>query len=325
MEMKNARLPLAFSIALWVGLPFALYAQPINQNQPLPERVPEHLAPPDRVPEHTKVVRDLAYVQNGHARQKLDLYLPEESAGPFPLIIWVHGGGWQTGSKARSLALRLNFTGRGYAIASLDYRLSDDAIFPAQIEDCQAAVRWLREHAKAYNLDPERFAAWGSSAGGHLVALLGTAGDSMEFLPTPAPKTSSRVQAVCDFYGPVDLSRFVVTPGYTDHAKPDSPESKLLGGPVLAIPAKAKRANPIAYITPGCPPFHIVHGAEDPLVPPAQGELLNAALKVTGIESSYRTIPRAKHGGPEFETIAIADEVDAFFRHQLRLAPANTQ
>ena len=298
MNTKTILRLFTVAFALSLGVPTALRVQAAARGEP----------PPARVPDGTKAIRDLAYTSNGHAKQKLDLYLPEQSTGPLPLIIWVHGGGWQNGTKDQCLPLRLGFTGRGYAVASLNYRLSGDAIFPAQIEDCQAAVRWLRDHAKEFNLDPERLAAWGSSAGGHLVALLGTAGDSNGFTPTPAPKTSSRVQAVCDFYGPVDLSVFVVTPGYTGHAKPDSPESKLLGAAVLDVPAKAKRANPITYITPHCPPFHIIHGSADPVVPPNQGALLNAALTAAGIESSYRTIEGAKHGGPEFSAPAVANE-----------------
>jgi acetyl esterase/lipase len=295
-----------------LALPLTLPGQPAARPEP----------PPLRVPSGTIAHRDLAYVPAGHARQKLDLYLPEKSSAPLPLVIWVHGGGWQNGSKDQCLPLRLGFTARGYAVASLNYRLSGHAIFPAQIEDCQAAVRWLRDHAKDYGLDPDRFAAWGASAGGHLVALLGTAGDTSEFAPTPARLTSARVQAVCDFYGPTDLLKFAVTPGYTGHAKPDSPESKLLGGPVLDVPAQARRANPLTYITAGDPPFFILHGSADPTVPPQQSELLHAALHAAGLDSTHRALAGAKHGGPEFSTAAVADEVDAFFRRALKLPPA---
>lgn len=298
--------------AIALAAPLATFAQLSPRPEP----------PPLRLPAGTTAHRDLAYVRDGHARQKLDLFLPEKSTGPLPLVIWVHGGGWQNGSKDQCLPLRLGFTGLGYAVASLNYRLSGHAIFPAQIEDCQAAVRWLRDHAKDYGLDPDRFAAWGSSAGGHLVALLGTAGDSAEFAPTPRPKTSARVQAVCDFYGPTDLLKFAVTPGYGVHAKPDSPESKLLGGPVLDLPAQAKRANPLTYVGADDPPFFILHGSADPVVPPQQSALLHAALQAAGISSTHRTIADAKHGGPEFSTPAVVAEVDAFFRRTLRLPPA---
>ncbi|MCX7825807.1 MAG: alpha/beta hydrolase, partial [Verrucomicrobiae bacterium] len=140
-----------------------------------------HPAPPARVPDGVRAHRDLAYVENGHARQKLDLYLPEKAAAPLPLIIWVHGGGWAAGSKDQCQPLRSGYTSRGYAVASIGYRLSSDAIFPAQIEDCKAAIRWLRAHAKQYGLNPDRFGVWGSSAGGHLAALLGTTGGLKEF------------------------------------------------------------------------------------------------------------------------------------------------
>ncbi len=134
----------------------------------------------NRVPQGVTAHRDLAYVTSGHDRQKLDLYVPDQPDGPLPLIIWVHGGGWAAGSKDGCPPLRGGYTRRGYAVASIGYRLSGDAIFPAQIEDCKAAIRWLRAHAKEYNLDPDHFAAWGSSAGGHLVALLGTSGNRQD-------------------------------------------------------------------------------------------------------------------------------------------------
>ena len=170
------------------------------------------------MPDGVKAHRDLVYVGNGHERHKLDLFVPEKADGPLPLIIWVHGGGWQNGSKDGCPPLRDGYTERGYAVASINYRLSGHAVFPAQIEDCKAAIRWLRAHAKEYNLDPQRFGVWGSSAGGHLVALIGTSGDVKEFDVGANLDQSSRVQAVCDYYGPTDFTVFVTTPGYESHA-----------------------------------------------------------------------------------------------------------
>ena len=140
---------------------------------------PKRGAPP--LPEGVTAHRDLAYVKDGHRLQALDLFVPARRSGPVPLIIFVHGGGWIGGTKDNCPPLRAGFTDRGFAVASINYRLSSDAIFPAQIEDCKAAVRWLRAHATEYGLDPEHFAAWGSSAGGQLVALLGTSGGVKEF------------------------------------------------------------------------------------------------------------------------------------------------
>ena len=123
-----------------------------------------------KLPDGTKVHRDLEYVTGGHERQRLDLYVPEKANAPLPVIVWVHRGAWMFGSKS-DVGPALPFAGKGYAVASIGYRLSQQARFPAQIEDCKAAVRWLRANAKNYNLDPDRIGAWGPSSGGHLVAL----------------------------------------------------------------------------------------------------------------------------------------------------------
>jgi acetyl esterase/lipase len=226
--------------------------------------------------------RDLAYVENGHERQKLDLYVPE-SPEPLPVILWIHGGGWQAGSKDGCPPLREGYAEKGYAVASIGYRLSGDAVFPAQIEDCKAGIRWLRAHAKEYNLDPDRFGVWGSSAGGHLVALLGTSGDVSEFDAGAHLDQSSRAQAVSDYYGPTDFKVFVTTSRYERHAAADAPEAKLIGGAVLDNPEKVKRANPITYVSKDDPPFLIVHGDEDGTVPHNQSEpAANRRPPVTG-------------------------------------------
>jgi acetyl esterase/lipase len=264
--------------------------------------------------------RDLAYVSGGHARQKLDLYLPEKADAPLPLIIWVHGGGWEAGSKTQCQPLWQGFVARGYAVASLDYRLSGDAIFPAQIEDCKAAIRWLRAHAKEYGLDPDRIGVWGSSAGGHLVALLGTSGDVKAFDVGAQLEVSSRVQAVCDFFGPTDLVQMDAhaLPGaQLKHDPAQSPESRLIGGAIQENKAKAARANPIAYVKPDDPPFLIVHGDADPTVPFHQSQLLFAALKQAGVSVHFHTIKGAGHGqgfgGREIEQL-----VNEFFDRCLK-------
>lgn len=270
------------------------------------------------MPAGVKAQRDLAYVENGHERQKLDLYLPEKTDQPLPLIIWIHGGGWQNGSKDGCPPLRNGYVERGYAVASLGYRLSSHAIFPAQIEDCKAAIRWLRAHAREYSLDSERFGVWGSSAGGHLVALVGTSGEAKEFEVGSNLDQSSKVQAVCDFYGPTDFTAFVSTPGYERHATPDSPEAKLLGGAVKDNPEKAAKVNPITYVNADDPPFLIVHGDKDPTVPINQSELLFAALKKTGVSAHFHTIHGAGHGGPGFADPKVEEMVAKFFDARLK-------
>jgi len=279
---------------------------------------------PPRVPDGVKAHRDIVYVEGGHERHKLDLFVPEKASGPLPLIIWVHGGGWQNGSKEGCPPLRGGYTERGYAVASINYRLSGHAVFPAQIEDCKAAIRWLRAHAKDYNLDAQRFGVWGSSAGGHLVALLGTSGDVKDFDVGANLDQSSRVQAVCDYYGPTDFTVFVTTPGYESHASDSSPEAKLLGGAVLQNKEKAARVNPITYVSQDDPPFLIVHGDQDRTVPLNQSQLLFEALKKNGVSAHFHTIKGAGHGNG-FGGSEIEPMVSAFFESRLKSAAQTTK
>lgn len=277
--------------------------------QPGPRNAP-------KLPDGTKALRNAAYVTNGHERQKLDLFIPPGATNPLPLIIWVHGGAWMGGSKDQCPALP--YLQKGYAVASINYRLSQHAIFPAQLEDCKAAVRWLRAHAKENNLNPNRFAVWGASAGGHLVALLGTAGDVKKFDVGENLEASSRVQAVVDFFGPTDLTAMArdALPGSKiDHNAPDAPEAKLIGGPVQENKEKAAVANPITYVAKNNPPFLIMHGDKDNLVPYQQSELLRDALQKAGVPVTFKIIEGAGHG---FGGADIDRQVAAFFDEHLK-------
>jgi acetyl esterase/lipase len=267
---------------------------------------------PRGLPEGAKVLRDLAYVKDGHERQRLDLYLPAKAAGPLPVVVWVHGGAWLAGGKDRCPAVPL--VGKGYAVASVNYRLSQHARFPAQIEDCKAAVRWLRAHAREYNLDAEHIGVWGASAGGHLVALLGTTGGVKELEGKGGNlDRSSRVQAVVDLFGPTDFLRMG-----GGHDKPDSPESRLIGGAIQQNKDKAARANPITYVKKDAPPFLILHGDRDRTVPLGQSELLAEALRKAGVEVTFRPIEGAGHGGREFDSPANRKLIEDFFDKHLR-------
>ena len=248
-----------------------------------------------KVPEGVTVYRDLAYVTDGHERQKLDLYVPETGEN-LPLIIWIHGGAWRGGDKTHYMPIE--YLKAGYAGASLNYRLSQHAIFPAQIEDVKAAVRWLRANAETYRLDPNRFAAWGSSAGGHLVAMLGTAGDVKEFEVGENLEVSSRVQAVVDYFGPTDFLQMDAhrLPNGLVHDVPDSPESQLVGEPIQEHQDRVARANPVTYVSKDAPPFLIVHGDKDPLVPYQQSVLLNDALEKVGVPVTFYKVEGGGHG-----------------------------
>jgi len=270
-----------------------------------------------RVPVITRILRDLEYVPGGHERQKLDLYIPPQGEGlaPLPLIVWVHGGAWLAGNKEDCPATR--FLKYGFAAASINYRLSQHAIFPAQIEDCKTSIRFLRAHAGQYNIDPNRIGAWGASAGGHLVALLGTTGDVNDFDKGPNLHVSSKVQAVCDYFGPTDFTKMGDFESEMDHDAPDSPESKLIGGPVQENHQACKRANPITYISKNDPPFLICHGDKDMLVPHNQSVLLNDALKKAGLDVNFHTV---KGGGHGFGDSKVEQMVLEFFNKHLKEA-----
>jgi len=201
-------------------------------------------------------------------------------------------------------------------VASINYRLSQHAIFPAQIEDCKAAVRFLRANADKYGLDKKRFGARGASAGGHLVALLGTTGDVNEFDRGENLKFSSRVQAVCDYFGPTDFLKIADFPSSMNHTAVDSPESKLIGGAILENKEACRRANPITYVTKNDPPFLLVHGDADPLVPHNQSELLYEALQKAGVEAKIHIVKGGGHGG--FKDPAIEKMVEEFFDKHLK-------
>jgi acetyl esterase/lipase len=229
--------------------------------------------------------KDVPYASLSPA-QKLDIYLPENSRGPYPVVIWIHGGGWSGGDKAGDgtgglVSLLLD---RGYAVVSINYRLSSEAKFPAQIYDVKAAIRWVRAHSKKYHMDPHYIAVWGGSAGGHLAALAGTSGDisGLEDLSMGNANESSRVQAVIDWFGPNDFNRLEEQARESDIIL--SPATMpcvtgLIGGNLSDRQDLVKAANPETYISADDPPFFIEHGMKDELVPVQQSVELSEKLK----------------------------------------------
>jgi acetyl esterase/lipase len=287
---------MALAGAAWAQVPGGQAAQP----RPLPGI---------QAPKGVEMLRDLEYARVGEKRLLLDLYLPEQAQAPVPLIIWVHGGAWQSGDKAGHIPALALLTTRAYAVASINYRLSQEATFPAQIHDCKAAVRWLRAHARDYNLNPDRFGAWGSSAGGHLVALLGTSAGVKELEGDLGNlESSSRVQAVCDWFGPTDFLKMRAFPSRIDRTKPDCPEALLVGGLLEGRKELCQQANPITYVTAKSPPFLIMHGDQDDIVPFNQSELLHDALKQAGAEVTFHPVKGAGHGfaRPELDEMLVS-------------------
>jgi acetyl esterase/lipase len=274
-------------------------------------RSPEGADPPAGIITH----RDLAYVTQGHERHKLDLFLPAVGTD-WPLIVWIHGGAFRLGSKEDGVPY--DYVRDGYAVASLNYRLSQHALFPAQIEDCKAAVRWLRAHAADFGFDATRIGAWGPSAGGHLVAMLGTTGDIDAFDVGEHLEQSSRVQAVVDYFGPTDFLKMDAQrpPNGMIHDVADSPESELVGGPIQDNPDKVAAANPITYVSASAPPFLIVHGDADPLVPFGQSGLLDAALRSAGVPVQFYAVRGGGHGG--FTDPQVPELTRTFLAQHLR-------
>ena len=257
----------------------------------------------------TPAHKDVAYAATSPA-QKLDIYLPEGS-GPFPVVVVVHGGGFMVGDKANP-ALGDELLNAGYAVASVNYRLAAEAKYPAQIQDVKAAVRYLRANAARYNLDPQRFAAFGQSAGGNLAATLGTSCGvaALEGAELGNADQSSCVQAVVDWFGPTDFlqmdEQFAGTSCPANHDAADSPESQVIGAAIQTVPEKAQAANPITYVSAKAPPFLIQHGTADCNVPPQQGQLLYDALAplIGKDKVTYTLLQGAGHGGSQFSDAA---------------------
>lgn len=275
-------------------------------------------------PPAIKIEKDISYIESGDEAQKLDLYLPETPpTKPLPLIVHIHGGGWRAGSKFPCPLTPMVL--KGYAVASIEYRFSQKAIFPAQIQDCQAAIRWLRAHAKHYNIDPDHLGAVGGSAGGHLSALVGTSGGKKAFPAIGGHlDQSDRVQAVIDIYGPADFTTVVQQAAEDKNAKniftfntPSDPYSSLIGTQLNDKP-KADAVSPVHYVSKDNPPFLILHGTHDALVPYAQSVQFESALKAQNIPVWLQTLPGAGHGGPAFGKPAVIQLMQTFFNKHLK-------
>jgi acetyl esterase/lipase len=277
---------------------------------------------------HTREWRDVPYA-SASAAQRLDLYLPPAGAGPFPVVIWVHGGGWQSGSRALGAgAVQRRVAERGVALASVGYRLSGEAQFPAQIHDVKAAVRWLRANAARHRLDGTRIGAWGASAGGHLVALLGTSYgvDAMEDATLGNASASSSVSAVVDWFGPTDFLRMDEQTAAIDcptfagvgHDGAGSPESRLMGFAIQSRPDSVRRADPVTYVRADVPAFLIQHGTRDCTVPWPQSQLLfDRITQVAGAGRALFERLDDGHGGPVFDSAANVSRVLDFLEQQL--------
>ena len=263
-----------------------------------------------------KIIPDVTFATVGETKLQLDLYLPE-STKPAGLIIWVHGGAWRAGSR-KEVDLK-GMVARGWAIASVDYRLSTVARFPAQIHDIKAAIRYLRAHAIDYDLPPSRFIIAGSSAGGHLAALVGVTNGlaALEGAEGDFTKESSNVQAIVDLYGASNLTTIL------PHSTPRGLSVRapaldlLLGGQPDAVPELAKLASPVFQVDASDPPLFLEHGDQDPQMPINQSHELQGAYKKLGLTVVFKVMHGSGHGGPAFTDEANLDLIDSFLHAHL--------
>lgn len=253
---------------------------------------------------------DIDYVGDGIVGHRLDVHLPKNGTGPFPIMVCVYGSAWFSNSSKGttfSTGLGQQLLANGFGVVSINHRSSSDAKFPAQIQDVKAAIRYVRANAAKFGLDSSFIGITGWSSGGHLTALTGTTNAvtkttingldiDIEGSLGKYTQTSSRVNAVVDWFGPTDFLIMDTCGSSFSHNEAKSPESSLIGGPIQDNPAKVALANPISYVRKVNPPFLIFHGTKDPLVPPCQSEKLTEKLKAAGVKSELVIVPGGSHG-----------------------------
>lgn len=272
-------------------------------------------------PEGTILKGNIPYNNDAHQKHLLDLYLPKNFKGKIPLVVLIHGGAWLSNDKYADMGYMTKtmaeIVNSGIAIASIDYRFSTEAIFPANLQDCNRAISFLYDNADKYGFDTKRFAVMGFSAGGHLANMVGLSKNNK--VPNFFMKGSSTgfsIKAVVDFYGPAEL---VLFPSSSD---PKSPEGILLGAAPLDRPDLAKVASPINYVDKNDPPFLIIQGEKDESVDPKQSKLLSAWLNAVGVQNELIIVKGAPHYGVMFDADEVRNKVMSFLKKQLGVKPS---
>lgn len=239
---------------------------------------------------------DIVFARRETGDLSLNLYRPMTDR-PVPIILWLHGGGWFTGDRTLAPDLVHHVEATGCAVASIEYRLSGQALFPAQLHDVRTAIQFLRARAEQFGMNPTKVGVWGSSAGGHLAALAGLTGH-LDHLPGEEETGDASVQAVAESYGPADLIATADTTSTPPLSGSDAstPEARLIGGHPAEHPEAARYASPLTWVTAGAPPFQISHGTGDDLVPSRHSERLHEALTTSGVDSELYLLEGYKHG-----------------------------
>jgi len=273
----------------------------------------------DIFPAGTTMLENIPYANDTLKKHMLDIYMPPVKTLSYPLIIWIHGGAWMLNDKHADMSYMTNtikaFLNNGYVLASIDYRNSTTAPFPAQIQDCNQAIEYLFENAAQYNIDESKIALIGFSAGGHLASLVGLSNNNfVKSFYHDGKKLQFKISAVLDFYGPSDFS----TLNGHDSPDPKSPIALLLGGTVAQKTELAKRASPITYIDKKDPPFFIVQGEKDQSVNPDQSILLSTLLKNAHVPNQLTIVPGAPHYGVMFDADFIRKDLLSFLNKYMK-------
>ncbi|WP_153796022.1 alpha/beta hydrolase [Foetidibacter luteolus] len=271
-------------------------------------------------PPGTVFHENISYAGDTSRHHLLDIYLPANAKPGIPLVVWVHGGAWMLNDKYADMSYMKNtvkgFIDSGYALASIDYRYSTEAVFPAQLQDCNQTINFLYNHAEKYGFDKNNIALIGFSAGGHLASLLALAHNSnVPAFYADGKKPLFKIKAVLDFYGPSDFMVFAGADMDKDEPKPIT---RLLGALPIERPDIAKAASPVTYVDKNDPPFFIVQGEKDESVPYTQSVLLQSYLKLAGVENELTIVPGAPHYGPMFDAEEIRLKLFRFLRKHLR-------
>lgn len=268
-------------------------------------------------PQGTVLHGNVPYNNDTLRKHLLDIYLPANASGKLPLVIFIHGGGWLSNDKYADMGYMkktvAEMISSGFALASIDYRFSTQAVFPAQMLDCNRAISFLYDNAGKYGFDVNRFALMGFSAGGHLASMTGLSkNNNVDAFFMPGTSRSFSFKAVVDFYGPAELIMF---PGAAD---PKSPEALLIGAAPIDRPDLAKAASPVTYVDSGDPAFMIIHGEKDDLVSPNQSLLLSSWLKLAGVPKEFIMVMDAPHFGVMFDSDLVRNKVISFLKMNLK-------
>lgn len=270
-----------------------------------------------RLPQGTVVKGNIAYNDDTLKKHLLDIYIPANSKEKLPIVVFIHGGGWIVNDKYADMGYMTHTINamleNGMAVASIDYRFAQHAVFPAILQDCNRAVSFLYDNADSYHLDKNRIALMGFSAGGHLASLQGLSNNnhvSAFYMPNTTQQFS--IKAVVDFYGPSELTSL------NSSDDPKSPESILIGAAPLQRPDLAKTASPITYVDKNDPPFLIIHGEKDNIVPNRQSKLLSAWLNVFGVQNELIIVKATPHFGTMYDVEEIRNKVITFLKESLK-------